>query len=234
MKLKFKDIILKETEDYIFVNKPPGISTLADRSDPSHLLDEARKYLPDLQVCHRLDKETSGVLLFSKNKEAYRYAAIQFEDRRVKKKYHALVDGRVSWKGMEVEEAIKVSNKGVGLDSQGKEAITNFNTLEVFNHHSLVECLPITGRMHQIRLHLTHLGHPIVGDANYGGKPFFLSSIKRNYNLKKWTEEQPIMKRVALHAVKLGLVDVHGNFIDAEAPYPKDFAVSLKQLRKYV
>ena len=98
MKINFENLIIKETADYLFINKPPGLSVLADRSEPIHLLEEARKFEESLQACHRIDKDTSGVILFSRNNESYRNAAIQFETRKVDKTYHAIVEGRTSWK----------------------------------------------------------------------------------------------------------------------------------------
>lgn len=100
--------------------------------------------------------------------------------------------------------------------------------------HTLVECRPVTGRMHQIRIHLTTLKAPITGDETYGGKPFFLSSVKRGFNLKKLTEEQPLVKRMALHAFALHFKDMEGRDHRIEAPYPKDFQALLRQMESNV
>ncbi len=89
----FKDLIIHEDEDFIVINKPPYISTLDDRNDPRNILALAKDYCESAQVCHRLDKETSGCLVIAKNQEAYRHIAMQFEDRSVKKIYHAVVEG---------------------------------------------------------------------------------------------------------------------------------------------
>src|SRR5690606_24526582 len=97
----------------------------------------------------------------------------------------------------------------------------------------LVECLPITGRMHQIRLHLAFKNAHIVNDTMYGGKELFLSSLKRNFNLRKGTEEQPLIKRFALHSHKLGITLMNGEKVMITAEYPKDFAVLVKQLRAH-
>jgi 23S rRNA pseudouridine955/2504/2580 synthase len=96
--------------------------------------------------------------------------------------------------------------------------------------HTLVACTPVTGRMHQIRLHIAYLGAPITGDELYGGKPFFLSHVKKKFNLKKETEEEPLIKRMALHAFSLQFTDLSENTQCVEAGYPKDLAVLLKQL----
>ena len=93
-----------------------------------------------------------------------------------------------------------------------------------------MECRPITGRMHQIRIHLATLNASITGDEQYGGKPLFLSSIKKGFNLKKFTEEQPLMKRMALHAFSLDFQDLKGNTRHIQAPYPKDMQAMMRQL----
>ena len=92
-KLKFEDLILWEDADYFVLNKPPFVSTLQDRADPTNLLALAKEYSDDAQACHRLDKDTSGAIAFAKNPEAYRHLSMQFEHREVSKIYHAVVDG---------------------------------------------------------------------------------------------------------------------------------------------
>ncbi len=228
---KFEQLVLFENEDYILINKPPFIATLEDRNDPVNLLKLAREVEPNAQMCHRLDKDTSGVLAIAKNQDAYRHLSIQFEQREVKKIYHAVVDGIASFEEKEVVKSIlKLSDGTVKIDGTGKSAQTWFNTLQTFKNHTLVHCRPVTGRMHQIRIHLAWLKFPICGDATYGGKPFYLSSVKRGYNLKKNSEEEPFMKRMALHAQSLTFLGLKDEKIEVEAPYPKDFGALLKQL----
>jgi 23S rRNA pseudouridine955/2504/2580 synthase len=229
-----KDIILFEDNDFIVINKPSGVATLDDRNESVNILAMARNYEPNAQVCHRLDKETSGALAIAKNPEAYRALSIQFEQRQVTKVYHAVVDGIHDFREVSVNAPILPLVKGmVKIDyGSGKEALTIFNTLQAYRSHTLVECLPVTGRMHQIRIHLSYKKAPIAGDVQYGGKPFYLSSIKRKFNLKKQTEEQPLISRVALHARALRFKLMDGNEVGIEAAYPKDFAVLLKQLEK--
>jgi 23S rRNA pseudouridine955/2504/2580 synthase len=230
----FETLILFENEDYIVVNKPPFLSSLEDRQDPVNLLRLARRYHPEAQLCHRLDKETSGALILAKNQEAYRAMAIHFEKRRVKKIYHAIVNGIHELQDVEVNAPILVIK---GTDARidhksGKKSLTIFRSLRAFRKHTLVQCKPVTGRMHQIRVHLFYLKAPITGDLAYGGEPFYLSSVKRNYRLGKYEEERPLMKRLALHAQSLSfpLMDHHEKTI--EAPYPDDFEILLKQLEK--
>jgi RluA family pseudouridine synthase len=227
----FEKSILFENSDFILINKPPFISTLEDRNDPVNILALARQYESDAQVCHRLDKDTSGVLAIARNPEAYRHLSMQFENREVTKIYHAVVDGIHSFSDELVDAAIEKQNDGtVRLSRSGKSAQTYFTTLKTYKNHSLIECRPVTGRMHQIRIHLAFLKAPITGDEVYGGKLFYVSSIKRKFNLKKMSEEQPLMKRMALHAFSLEFALLDGEKKVAEAPYPKDFQALIRQL----
>lgn len=227
----FEGSILFQDDNYVLVNKPPFISTLEDRNDPINILQVARNFIADAQVCHRLDKDTSGVLAIAKNPEAYRHLSIQLEDRQVTKIYHAVVDGIHDFKNQLVDAPILKQNDGtVKIAREGKRAQTTFTTMRVLGSYTLVDCRPVTGRMHQIRIHLARLGASIAGDDLYGGKPVFLSKIKRGYNLKKNSEEEPLMHRMALHAFSLEFLDLEGKKVKVEAPYPKDFRVLLKQL----
>ncbi len=231
-KLEFKDMILFEDDDFVLINKPPFISTLEDRHEKQNILSLARSYVSTAQVCHRLDKDTSGVLAVAKNPEAYRHLNMQFEHRQVGKVYHAIVDGIHNFKDELVDAPIQKLDDGVVKISRagGKSAQTWFTALESYRYHSLIECRPVTGRMHQIRIHLAIQKAPITGDLTYGGKPFLLSQVKRDYKLKKGTEEEPFMKRMALHAFSLQFNDIAERRQIIEAPYPKDFQALMRQL----
>ena len=184
-------------------------------------------------MCHRLDKETSGALAIAKNKEAYKNLSLQFEHRKVLKIYQAVVVGVHNYKDLRTNMPILVNSRGtVRIDINGKEAKTIFNSIRAYSRHTLVSCELLTGRTHQIRIHLAKNGSPIVGDLEYGGEPLFLSSIKKKFNLKKYTEEEPLMKRFALHAYKIGFSLSDNQFKEIIAPYPKDFKVLINQLEK--
>jgi len=157
---------------------------------------------------------------------------MQFENREVQKIYHAVADGIQNFKEVLVDAPILKQNDGlVKINKQeGKSAQTYFTSLKSYRYHTLIECRPVTGRMHQIRVHLAFLKAPITGDEQYGGKPFFLSSVKRGFNLKKTTEEQPLIKRMALHAFALEFTALSGEKIRVEAPYPKDIQALVRQL----
>ncbi|MCU0341701.1 MAG: RluA family pseudouridine synthase [Spirosomaceae bacterium] len=238
-RIDFKDLILFENEDYIVINKPPYVPSINERTaDKSvSILRMAKEYSFDAQVAHRLDKETSGVLAIAKNPEAYRHLAMQFEYREVTKRYHAVANGVHDFDSISVFLPILPLKDGtaVKIDRQkGKAAETIFFTLQAFRRHTLVECIPVTGRMHQIRVHLQCLKAPIVADPTYGGADVYLSDLKRNFNLKKDTEELPIMQRVALHAHSLSFRLLNEEAIKIEAPYPKDFGVLVKLLEKHL
>jgi 23S rRNA pseudouridine955/2504/2580 synthase len=238
MKVDFASLIVFENEEYILINKPPHIASLDERTNDRavSILRLAKAYHPDAQLGHRLDKETSGILAIAKTPEAYRHLAMQFEHRQVTKRYHAVVNGIHDFEGISVYLPIAPLKDGtaVRIDREkGKVAETIFNTLHVYRQNTLLECMPVTGRMHQIRVHLLCLKAPIVNDATYGGEPVFLSQIKRKFNLKEGTEELPLIQRVALHAHSLTFALLNGDEQQFVAPYPKDFDVLVKQLEKF-
>ncbi|UOE51525.1 RluA family pseudouridine synthase [Mucilaginibacter sp. SMC90] len=235
---KFADLILFENDDVIVVNKPPFISSLDERGEGSSeisMLRLAKAYWDDAQICHRLDKETSGALIFAKNPEAYRSVSMQFEKRKVKKVYHAVIDGTHTFDNLLVDLPILNVGKGsVTISRQeGKRAETWFQSLKYYKHYTLVECRPVTGRMHQIRIHLATQRASIAGDEMYKGEPVFLSKIKRKYHLGKDQEELPIMKRFALHAYEVTFRINPETEVTIHAPYPKDFETLLKLLDKF-
>jgi RluA family pseudouridine synthase len=223
--------ILFENSDYVLINKPAFISTLEDRNDDQNVLAALREKYDDAQVGHRLDKDTSGVLAVALNPEAYRHIAMQLEHRQVTKTYHAIAEGVHNFKDVQVNAPIlKQADGRVKISREGKDAETWFTTLTQFRGYTLIECKPVTGRMHQIRIHLSTLEASIAGDEQYGGHPVLLSTLKRKFNLKNGTEEEPLMKRMALHAFSLEFLGLDGKKLKVEAPYPKDFRVLLKQL----
>ncbi|MBV6647016.1 MAG: RluA family pseudouridine synthase [Cyclobacteriaceae bacterium] len=230
----FPDIVVHEDEDWIIVNKPPGISTLEDRNDKENILAWARSYSDGAKVCHRLDKNTSGLLVIAKHDQAYKFFAKKLEQREVHKLYHAVISGRVELEEEEINMPIYSSSSKSRIDIRdGKPSVTLVSTLAVYQRHTLLACMPFTGRMHQIRVHLAHIGFPIAGDIHYGGEHVFLSTIKRKFKLSKFEEEKPLMSRMALHAQGLIFENPVGEKLSIQAPYPKDFAVLIKQLDRH-
>ena len=233
-KLKFPDLIVRDLENYSIVNKPPFLASLEDRADAQNLLSLAKATNQSYQICHRLDKETSGIVIFAKNPDAYRNFAMQLENREVKKVYHAVIHGLHKFQDFEADEPLYTTSNKSRVDYRGgKASLTLLSTIELFKKHTFIKCFPVTGRMHQIRAHLAHHEAPIVQDTQYGGKEVYLSELKRNYNLGKYEEPKPMIERVALHAAEIAFKDLDGTVVEATADYPKDFSVLLKLLRKF-
>ena len=234
--IEFRSLILFEDPDYLILNKPAGISTLADRNDSLNVLGLARAFDPNLTVCHRLDKETSGVIVLARNPEAYRFLAMQFEQREVNKIYRAVVNGRHNFEDEVIDLPLFSSRSGITQINhrRGKDSKTVITTLQTFRFHSLLECKPVTGRMHQIRAHLGHLGAPIIGDEKYGGNPLYLSALKRNYRHKNDREEQALINRPPLHSFQINFEKQNREKVAQQAPYPKDLNALLNQLSKHL
>lgn len=233
--IPFKEMILQEDENLIFINKPAGISSLDERNNnaPS-ILSMVKRYDEQAQLCHRIDKETSGVLLIARNEETYRSMAMMFEAREVDKVYHAVAEGYLQVKDKAIQLPLSLTKNGLAkVDiKDGKKAETIVTTLKTFNHYSLLECRPVSGRLHQIRVHLASQHFPLVADTSYGGKIPMLSRFKRNYSNGKTGEEQGMIRRVALHASSLEFT-LNEKHYQVTAPYPKDFEVLLKLLEKF-
>jgi 23S rRNA pseudouridine955/2504/2580 synthase len=232
----FRSLILFEDDHYIVIDKPPLISSLEDRNDDRNILNMAKGYHEGSQLCHRLDKETSGVLIVSKDQNAYKFMNRQFEDRIIEKEYHAVSDGLHDFKNLLLDKPLSTMSNGVAkIDLRyGKRSITVFNSMDAYKMHTLISCMPKTGRIHQIRAHLASLKAPITGDIAYGGKPFFLSSVKRNYKIGKYEEEHPLIQRLALHAYRIKFKMLSGDYKEVISPYPKDFRVLIHQLAKNI
>lgn len=233
-KIRFNDLIIEDTKDYTILNKPPFISTLKDRNDTRNILGIAREVNENYQVCHRLDKETSGVIVLAKNADAYRNFALQLEHREIKKIYHAVIQGLHKFQDFEADEPLYTTTNKSRVDfKMGKPSLTLISTLELFKKSSLIKCFPFTGRMHQIRAHLSYHNAPIVHDAAYGGADLFLADHKRNFKLGKYEDPKPMINRIPLHAHAIAFRNMENEIVEVEAVYPKDFSSLIKQLKKY-
>jgi 23S rRNA pseudouridine955/2504/2580 synthase len=235
-RFNFKESVVFENDNYMAICKPAGISSLHERiGDANSVIEQAKKYDENLQLCHRLDKETSGVLLLSKHAKAYSHAAVSFEKRKVTKTYHAVSDGVHSFDKYEVNLPLITTRSGRSAvnKQKGKPCTTFFTTIENFRHFTLIECNPITGRQHQIRIHLASQNAPISADRIYGGEDPYLSKLKKNFSTNRTDEERPMIARFALHAHTLELKDMDGKDLVITADYPKDIGVFIKQLRKF-
>lgn len=220
--------VLWSDTDLLVVNKPAGLPVLPDGWDPQapflkKLLEAAEGRL---WTVHRLDRDTSGVLLLARNAEAHRSLNGQFEQRQVGKVYHALVNGTPEWEEKSVKLPLRPNgdrkHRTVVDPRGGKPAHTELRVLERFGGWCLVEARLHTGRTHQIRVHLASVGHPIVADLLYGG----------GGELRPEAGGEVLIERTALHACSLALSHPQsGAELEFVAPYPEDFARALEWLR---
>jgi 23S rRNA pseudouridine955/2504/2580 synthase/23S rRNA pseudouridine1911/1915/1917 synthase len=238
--MRVNELLIHITDDFMVINKPAGMLTIPDRHDqeiPS-LQTLLKKTYGNIFTVHRLDRDTSGLILFARNEGAHRYFSQLFESREVRKFYLGLVTGQPEPPQGSVDEPIMehpVQKGKMVTNRRGKASLTDYETQEAFGLYSLVKLQIHTGRTHQIRVHMKHLGHPIAVDEMYGDPaPILLSTIKKKYRLGKFTEEErPLMTRLALHAWQLHFKDQQGVAQQLEAPLPKDLQAVLSQLRKH-
>lgn len=235
--MKISDLIIFENDNFIALNKPAGLLSIPDREGKEvslkRLLQE--KY-PSIFTVHRLDKDTSGLIIFAKNAVAHQQLSVLFEGREVKKIYQGLVHNTPVHDNGTIDIGIQEQFGKVGVmmtHQKGKPSVTDYTVLEKFRQYSWMQFQIHTGRTHQIRVHMKHIGNPIVCDPVYGdGVPVLLSAIKKKYKLSKHEEEErPILNRLALHSSKLSFT-LSEELFTFEAPLPKDLRALLQQLRK--
>jgi len=228
--------IIFENENFIAVNKASGVSVGGDRYDESkERLDrilERDLGLAKIFTVHRIDKETSGLVVFAKNKEIHRELSVAFEQRKVAKLYIAIVHGRPSWKETSCGLALVPNGNKKHMTIidkfHGKESLTHFTCVTSAGNYSVLEARPQTGRIHQIRVHAAALGHPVVCDGLYGKmSPVKLSSFKRGYR-GDTAQELPLLSRLGLHALDLKLPDGQ----ELNAPLARDMSALVKQMEK--
>ena len=232
--------VIYSDNDFIVLNKRSGILIAADRYNPdAPRLDlMAEKEFGKLYAVHRIDKDTSGLIIYAKNLEAQKGISMQFEQRKVQKTYHALVYGHPLWEDLHVDLALEpdgdARHRTVVNKKFGKPSVTDFHLIGVCGPYSWIEAKPKTGRTHQIRVHLAANNLSIVCDPLYSGnqKPVRLSEVKR-----KWygdeDEERPLLSRLALHAYKIQFEHpaTHEQ-VTFTAPYARDMEAVRKQFAK--
>ncbi len=231
--------IIFENDDFIAVNKASGMLTIPDRHDETQL--SLYKILSNqfgkIFIVHRLDRDTSGLVLFAKNELSHKYLSQLFEKRNIDKNYVGFIRGSLPEKNGIIDEPIAEhpTRKGVmTVNKKGKPSVTEYKVLEDFGIYSLVHFNIQSGRTHQIRVHMKFAGHPIACDNVYGdGQPILLSSFKKKFRLSQHDEEErPLVNRLALHSHHLNFKDASGNSFSLEAPLPKDLNALLQQLQK--
>lgn len=200
----FTQHLISEKEHFLVINKPAGIATHAPskRSSSPALSDIVIKHYPEIEtvgevdrpgIVHRLDKETSGIILVAKTNFGYQTLRKLFAERKIEKKYLALIAGKPEKTGTIrvpiIRDPFDPRRMACG-ESAGREALTSYRVLKQYSDYALIEAFPKTGRTHQIRVHMSHIGHPVLGDPIYG---------------KQW-EHYGGLKRYALHAAAIDFV----------------------------
>jgi len=245
------------SDDHILVlNKPAGLPVLPDGwdKDAPYLVKMLEAEYGKIWIVHRLDKSTSGVIVFARNAEAHRSLNIQFEKHEVKKVYHALVEGSPKWNEHTARHPLRANvghkHRTVVDNRSGKPSVTNFRVMRRFDGFSLLEAIPETGRTHQVRVHAAELGHPLLGDSLYGSHPTESDLDKRvsvelpdgGINIRDLSLDKIItaldprperISRPALHARALTFAHpVSGETLTFRAEYPEDFASALAKMER--
>lgn len=230
--------IIVETADFVAVNKPSGLLSIPDRMGvEKSLKDLLKQRYGNIYTVHRLDRDTSGIIIFAKHEESHKALSLLFESREMEKFYLGLVNGQMMNTNGSIDAAI-MEHPGkttkMMTHVKGKPSLTDYEVVEQFRLFSWVRFQIHTGRTHQIRVHMQHIGHSIVCDEIYGdAKPILLSTIKKNFKLAKVAEEEkPILARLALHSFQLNFT-YNKVAYQLEAPLPKDLRAVLQQLKKW-
>ncbi len=245
---KIKIDVVYEDRDIVIINKPSGLVVHPGAGNYSNtlvngLMYKYKKKLSDLNgnlrpgIVHRIDKETSGLLVVAKNNLAHSNIGKQFSEHKIKRKYIALVWGVLRPLNGKIETLISRSRKNRQLmavsEFKGKKAITNYFTKKIFSIKdipkiSLIECRLLTGRTHQIRVHMSYKGNSLLGDKKYGKKNIKFKKINKDFE-KKLND----LNRQALHAKSLGFLHPKNNeLMDFESELPNDFKKMLDLLNK--
>lgn len=245
--------ILFEDDDIIIIDKPAGLVVHPGSGNyTGTLLNGIAYYLqeknPELTekelirygLVHRIDKNTTGLLVLAKNNKAASHISQQFFNKTSKRKYIALVWGNIEEDEGTIDASIARHKRFRKIfdaypnNDYGKEARTHFKVLERFHYVTLVECVLETGRTHQIRVHMKHKGHPLFNDDTYGGNKILKGTIFNKY--KQFVDNAfELCKRQALHAMTLGFVHpTSGKEIYFESPLPEDMVLVIDKWRRYV
>ncbi|MBL7053250.1 MAG: RluA family pseudouridine synthase [Candidatus Portnoybacteria bacterium] len=224
--------IVFENQNIIVINKPAGLTVHPTRPEQDNtLVNQLLAYYPEIKdigedslrpgIIHRLDKDTSGLMIIAKNNKSFEYLKKQFQERKVIKKYLALVHGKVKDEKGTITKSISLSKKdhlkrSALLDEKSKPAWTEYIVKKYFNNYTLLEVTPKTGRTHQIRIHLTSIGYPITGDKQY--------KFKRQINPKN-------LNRQFLHASYLKFKLPDGKIAEFKSKLPQDLEEVLESIK---
>ncbi|MBG9374895.1 RluA family pseudouridine synthase [Panacibacter sp. DH6] len=232
-----KPQVIFENHQFVVINKPSGLLSVPDRmqSEPS-LKDILLQQYGSIYTVHRLDRDTSGVIVFAKDDVTHKELSQLFESRDVAKYYLGLVHGNPAHETGIIDAPMMehpAKNGKMVTHQKGKPSLTEYEVQEHFKLYAWVKFRIHTGRTHQIRVHMQHIGNSIVCDELYGSpEPILLSSLKKKFNLSKSEDiERPLLSRLALHSASLQFIHKDTNY-NFEAELPKDLKATLQQLRK--
>jgi len=243
--------IVHEDDDLIVINKPPGLVVHPGHGNYSGTLVNALLWHfgqlalfntddPRPGLVHRIDKDTSGLLVVAKTEEAKNYLSLQFYEKTTHRKYVALVWGNPDPKSGTIEGNIGRSLKDRQIftvfpdGEHGKPAVTHYRVLEELGYVSLVECQLETGRTHQIRVHMKYIGHPLFNDSTYGGDQILRGTTFTKYRQFVQNCFQ-ILPRQALHAKTLGFLHPRtGKAMFFDSPLPEDMKAAIEKWRNYI
>ncbi len=210
--------VVRETPELLIINKPSGLLTMAGRGDlakEKHLVGLLHQRFGKVFVTHRLDKDASGLIIFTRTPEAHRYYSGLFETRAIEKKYLVVAEGKVSEDRGEIDKPLAQRGSGrMSVAFDGKRSLTKYSVMERLRGATLLEVSIVTGRRHQIRAHLYSIGNPVLGDSLYGD-----------------AAKQSRFPRLMLHSWRLRFTDMAGKTMSIEADPPADFMGVLKVLR---
>ena len=212
--------IIYEDDDLVVIDKPAGILVHPVKNEKNTLLDFLKIKYPNIKLVHRLDRDTSGLMIVAKNEETYEWLKSQFLNRQIKKKYLALIHGTLKDKKGIIAKSISKSRKRGGSQTttpigKRREAITRYNVIKEYPNYSLLEVFPETGRTHQIRVHLASIGHPITGDEKY--------KFKRQPKIEG-------LNRQFLHASYLNFQLPNGKMLELSSKLPEELDKILEKL----
>jgi len=218
--------IVFEDKNIIVINKPAGLLVHPVKDEKDTLVDWLIENYPEIKnigddikrpgIVHRLDKDTSGLMVIAKNQESFNWLKSQFSNRKIEKKYLALVHGMLKEKSGIIAKSISRSKKKkqtIAPLKDTKSAITRYKVIKEYENYSLIETRPETGRTHQIRIHLASIGHPIAGDDKY-----------------KFKRQEKLLNRQFLHAFYLKFELPNGNIKEFEIQLPEELKKILEKL----
>ena len=232
--------IVYEDDDVLVVDKSAGVYTINPRHNTNDfvLYEFLKTKFSGLLIVHRLDRDTSGLLVFAKNPESQKNLTVQFTNNLILKNYYAFIDGKLEFDDtylIDVPIMVVPGRYKVLIHEKGRPSQTKIRVVENYRDFTLIEAKLLTGRTHQIRIHLNYIGYPLVVDKLYGHRSnFYLSEIKKKYRVKKEHKEKPLVSRQTLHSHQLEFIHpITNSKMVFYSELPKDLKALKNQLQKH-